>query len=104
MKLGNNNSSRNDPIKTEGLGVAERGAESSFSARHPVVDEATRGRCARRSCGVQPMTSRARHLPRDTRRMDPLPTGTVTMLFTDIEGSTALLSRLGDRYGGALST
>lgn len=36
--------------------------------------------------------------------MDPLPTGTVTMLFTDIEGSTALLSRLGDRYGGALST
>jgi len=36
--------------------------------------------------------------------MDPLPTGTVTMLFTDIEGSTALLSRLGDRYGEALST
>ena len=28
-------------------------------------------------------------------RMDPLPTGTVTMLFSDIEGSTALLSRLG---------
>ncbi|MDP9241208.1 MAG: tetratricopeptide repeat protein [Actinomycetota bacterium] len=35
--------------------------------------------------------------------MDPLPTGTVTMLFSDIEGSTALLSRLGDRYGEALS-
>lgn len=34
--------------------------------------------------------------------MDPLPTGTVTMLFSDIEGSTALLSRLGDRYGEAL--
>jgi predicted ATPase/class 3 adenylate cyclase len=32
-----------------------------------------------------------------------LPTGTVTMLFSDIEGSTALLSRLGDRYGEALS-
>jgi predicted ATPase/class 3 adenylate cyclase len=32
-----------------------------------------------------------------------LPTGTVTMLFSDIEGSTALLSRLGDRYGQALS-
>jgi class 3 adenylate cyclase len=25
------------------------------------------------------------------------------MLFSDIEGSTALLSRLGDRYGQALS-
>src|ERR1022692_4073861 len=35
--------------------------------------------------------------------MRELPTGTVTMLFSDIEGSTALLSRLGDRYGGALS-
>jgi len=35
--------------------------------------------------------------------MDPLPTGTVTMLFSDIEGSMALLSRLGDRYGEALS-
>jgi class 3 adenylate cyclase len=32
-----------------------------------------------------------------------LPTGTITMLFTDIEGSTALLSRLGDQYGEALS-
>jgi class 3 adenylate cyclase len=27
-----------------------------------------------------------------------LPTGTVTLLFTDIEGSTQLLERLGDRY------
>jgi predicted ATPase/class 3 adenylate cyclase len=32
-----------------------------------------------------------------------LPAGTITMLFSDIEGSTALLSRLGDRYGQALS-
>jgi predicted ATPase/class 3 adenylate cyclase len=32
-----------------------------------------------------------------------LQAGTVTMLFSDIEGSTALLSRLGDRYGQALS-
>jgi len=32
-----------------------------------------------------------------------LPTGTVTMLFSDIEGSTALLGRLGDRYGEALA-
>jgi predicted ATPase/class 3 adenylate cyclase len=32
-----------------------------------------------------------------------LTVGTVTMLFSDIEGSTALVSRLGDRYGDALS-
>src|SRR5690242_14540472 len=35
--------------------------------------------------------------------MGELPVGTVTMLFSDVEGSTALLSRLGDRYGEALS-
>src|SRR4249919_1737575 len=36
---------------------------------------------------------------------DGLPTGTVTMLFTDIEGSTTLLSRLGpSRYADVLST
>ena len=34
--------------------------------------------------------------------MRQLPTGTVTLLFSDIEGSTALLRRLGDRYGEAL--
>ena len=31
-----------------------------------------------------------------------LPTGTVTFLFTDIEGSTTLLQRLGPRYGDVL--
>jgi class 3 adenylate cyclase len=31
-----------------------------------------------------------------------LPSGTVTFLFTDIEGSTRLLQRLGDRYPEAL--
>jgi predicted ATPase/class 3 adenylate cyclase/DNA-binding CsgD family transcriptional regulator len=35
--------------------------------------------------------------------MGELPAGTITMLFSDIEGSTALLSGLGDRYGEALS-
>jgi predicted ATPase/class 3 adenylate cyclase len=35
----------------------------------------------------------------------PLPTGTLTLLFSDIEGSTSLLNRLGnDRYASALST
>src|SRR6266702_6042296 len=32
-----------------------------------------------------------------------LPTGTVTMLFSDMEGSTRLLARLGDTYGDLLS-
>jgi predicted ATPase/class 3 adenylate cyclase len=39
----------------------------------------------------------------DNRGMRELPAGTVTMLFSDIEGSTALLGRLGDRYGEALA-
>jgi predicted ATPase/class 3 adenylate cyclase len=35
--------------------------------------------------------------------MPTLPSGTVTFLFTDIEGSTQLLERLGDRYAGVLA-
>src|SRR2546426_6024942 len=34
--------------------------------------------------------------------MDALPSGTVTFLFTDIEGSTQLLHEMGDRYAEAL--
>ncbi len=34
--------------------------------------------------------------------MSKLPTGTVTLLFTDIEGSTLLLQQLGERYASAL--
>src|SRR5258706_3729114 len=33
----------------------------------------------------------------------PLPTGTVTFLFSDIEGSTRLLQQLGDRYAALLA-
>jgi class 3 adenylate cyclase len=33
------------------------------------------------------------------REPAPLPSGFVTMLMTDVEGSTALVHRLGDRYG-----
>lgn len=36
--------------------------------------------------------------------MPDLPTGTVTLLFTDIEGSTQLLRRLGNRYADLLET
>ncbi|MGO8956869.1 MAG: ATP-binding protein [Streptosporangiaceae bacterium] len=35
--------------------------------------------------------------------MAELPTGTITLLFSDVEGPTALLGRLGDRYGDVLS-
>ncbi len=35
--------------------------------------------------------------------MRKLPSGTVTFLFTDIEGSTRLLAELGDRYADALA-
>jgi class 3 adenylate cyclase len=35
--------------------------------------------------------------------MTELPTGTVTFLFTDIEGSTRLLHELGDAYADALA-
>ena len=35
--------------------------------------------------------------------MSPLPTGTLTLLFSDIEGSTSLLNGLGSRWGEALS-
>ena len=35
--------------------------------------------------------------------MEGLPSGTVTFVFTDIEGSTGLLKQLGDRYAGVLA-
>ncbi len=34
--------------------------------------------------------------------MRKLPTCTVTLLFTDFEGSTRLLSPMGERYAGVL--
>jgi class 3 adenylate cyclase len=37
------------------------------------------------------------------RGMEGLPSGTVTFVFTDIEGSTALLKELDDRYADVLS-
>jgi class 3 adenylate cyclase len=35
--------------------------------------------------------------------MPALPSGTVTFVFSDVQGSTALLKQLGDRYDGVLS-
>ncbi len=48
------------------------------------------------------MTDQSRASQALTVRPVPLPSGTVTLLFTDIEGSTRLLQQLGDSYGPAL--
>ena len=54
-------------------------------------------RPSRRSVVARPWT-------RENRRVQPeLPTGTVTFLFTDIEGSTRLLRELGDGYAAVLA-
>jgi hypothetical protein len=37
------------------------------------------------------------------RALSELPIGTVTLLFTDIAGSTGLLQRLGPRYGDVIT-
>jgi class 3 adenylate cyclase len=42
-------------------------------------------------------------MPNTMRPMPDLPQGTVTFVFTDIEESTELLKRLGDRYAEVLS-
>jgi class 3 adenylate cyclase len=40
---------------------------------------------------------------RSQSRSQSLPSGTVTFLFTDVEGSTRLLREVGDRYADLLS-
>src|SRR6185436_5913038 len=42
-------------------------------------------------------------IPGDHADVDALPSGTVTLLFTDIEGSTRLLDALGPAYSEALA-
>src|SRR5437867_1127461 len=58
----------------------------------------SRSRQRRRVCGVL-ATSPRRAMLGGVRA---LPMGTVTFLFTDIEGSTRLLQELGDGYAEAL--
>ena len=52
---------------------------------------------------ARPDTSLGQSGPGVAATAAELPTGTLTMLFTDIEGSTVLVRRLGERYGEALS-
>lgn len=63
---------------------------------------AGRERHERAFYGSQYTAMAARTGEPDNRGMGGLPAGTITMLFSDIEGSTALLRRLGDRYADAL--
>lgn len=68
-------------------------------------DEAARHRArtkllaAAKRYGIVPLGFIDRQLQPERR----LPTGTVTLLFTDIEDSTGLVTRLGDRYGPLLT-
>ena len=60
------------------------------------------------ACSVCPVSCRHRHDDgmephRHTEGMSALPSGTVTFVFSDIEGSTSLLKALGDGYGDVLS-
>jgi len=66
----------------------------------PVPAAAALARAGAPTVAVGPGAAVTRPLPGGDRE---LPTGTVTLLFTDIEGSTLLLSRLGEHYGDALS-
>jgi predicted ATPase/class 3 adenylate cyclase len=52
---------------------------------------------------ARPDTGRGQSSPGVAETVAELPTGTLTMLFSDIEGSTVLVRRLGERYGEALS-
>jgi class 3 adenylate cyclase len=82
--------------------------------RVPFEDDAARERArkrllnAARKFGIVPVgfitgqLRAERTHSRPTAAATPLPTGNVTFLMTDIEGSTALLGRLGKRYSGLL--
>src|SRR5213595_3158539 len=52
---------------------------------------------------ISPIASPNESGQRRTKMRD-LPTGTVTLLFTDIEGSTHLLQQVGERYADLLAT
>src|ERR671933_2322681 len=71
------------------------------AARPPAILGRGRPRGGRRPGAVRPGRAAAAD-PADGSPMPDLPTGTVTLLFTDIEGSTRLLQRLGERYAEVL--
>jgi class 3 adenylate cyclase len=79
--------------------------------RVPFEDDAARERARKRllnaakKYGIVPVgfiTAQLRSVKGRSIDIATLPTGFVTFLLTDIEGSTALLSQLGDRYAHVL--
>ena len=97
--------SLSEPWSEMGLPVLRsRCSSCSFDRRH--VAQATLPHTrARRSLSSESVRLDASLCPEDDRvvRQD-LPTGTVTFLFTDVEGSTKLLHELGaERYAEALA-
>src|SRR5262245_6349423 len=54
--------------------------------------------------GPRAATRSGHDSPCKAELMDERPSGTVTFLFTDIEGSTVLLRQLRDAYGDVLAT
>ena len=70
----------------------------------PCTDPAQSVRAPGQGTWTPPDCTRRRHHPSSPHMTLPTrPTGTVTFLFTDIEGSTKLLHVLGDRYVRALA-
>jgi class 3 adenylate cyclase len=84
-----------------------RNALSRFK-RVTFEDDAARERARKRLLnaakryGIVPVGFITGQLRSERGDTSAFPTGQVTFLLTDIEGSTALLSRLGDRYAGVL--
>src|SRR5437588_8616897 len=61
------------------------------------------GLCRRAETSAPARLSLSKPEQAERAMMQNLPTGTVTLLFTDIAGSTRLLTQLGDRYASVLS-
>src|SRR5215471_16227841 len=71
----------------------ENGRTGHLKRRHPRDSPSRNAGKSRRTSLIVSGPTRASRRP----HMAALPTGTVTFLFTDIEGSTTLLQNLGDR-------
>jgi class 3 adenylate cyclase len=84
--------------------VEGRGHATAILHRRAVLDDPDIAEAVVAAVGLVIERERLDH-ESEGRRPDPstLPTGFVTHLLTDIEGSTPLLVELGDRYAGLLS-
>ena len=80
--------------------AAEAGTVSSACASASPSTAAS----SKRARGRRAVTRSERAFPCKAEAMDERPSGTVTFLFTDIEGSTVLLRQLRDAYGDVLAT